>query len=77
MRLTEASAAGRLRHFGPAVGVGGPPGNFPGVPDETFVALCLVPAEQGLYAVYGVPDAEVAPVRLWTQNLADQFSRPL
>lgn len=75
MRLAEASTAGQLRHFGPPV-ASGSPGNFPGVPDETFVALCLVPAEQGLYAVYGVPDAGVAPLRLWTQNLADQFSLP-
>lgn len=71
VRVTQPATAGQLRFLGPR------PVAAAGLPGGAFVALCLVPAERGLYAVYGVSKAGAAPLRLWTQNVANRFIWPI
>lgn len=79
VRKSEASTAGSLRSFGP---VPSPLDlahrHFAALPDDAFVALCLVPTTQpGHDDVYGVPDDTTAAEHLWTQGGSSDFLRPV
>ena len=73
---TKSTVAGDVRF------VGGPrsvdtPRNFPDLPDDAPVALCLVPDGKGTFAVYAVPKGSGPGQKLWTQNVGNEFLRPV
>lgn len=74
VRLAATAVAGDLRWFGPHVAGG--PVNFPELADAAVVTLCLVPAGQGSFSVYGLPVPPGRSGLLWQQNVQRHFDAP-
>ena len=75
--LATSTRAGDVRIFGP-MPTRKHEGNFPVLPDDAYVAECLVPTSDGnVHDVWGVPDTG-EPTKLWTQGgMGNTFIPPL